>query len=169
MRRTTRLLQFSGKITQRYMDMPPEVLVATCIEQGTVYHYEAEFTNHDGSMYRGNRFFIVLNVDPKTDEVIVLTTITKQVTRVETYIARVGEAPETAVRLLPADFSELREESIVNCNSVHSSTREKIVEKLKGEGAVVFFEKIPKTILEHIIAGVMKSNQVPPEFKKLIV
>lgn len=151
------------------MEMPPDVLVPACIEKGTVYHFEMEIANRDGSAYVGRRFFIVLNAKPKTDEIIILSTITKQIGNVEAYLFRIGESKDTAVRISRKDFSALSVDSIVNCNSVYSSTRSEIIARLKRPGGKVFFEKIPKSVMDAIVSGVMKSGQIEQGYKKMLI
>ena len=48
------------------MGIPAKVTIPICIEQGAVYLYQLETTNHDGTSYKGDRFMIVLNANPKT-------------------------------------------------------------------------------------------------------
>jgi hypothetical protein len=148
--------------------IPPEIEIPLCIEQGSIYHYEIELTNRDGSTYKGERFFIVLNVNPKTDEVIVLTTITSQIVKQEQFIKVVGEDPDTLVRISPADFSRLTKDSVVNCNNTYETNLNELIEKIK-EGGKIFYEKLPQNLISALTAGVLKSTQVPPAHKKLII
>ncbi len=151
------------------MELPPEITVPISIEQGALYHFCIEVDGPKGKKYIGNRFFIVLNVNPKTDEVIVLTTITSRIEKAEMYIKKTGEDAGTLVRLSPADFPKLSVESIVNCNNIYPMTKEEIINKLEGDGAKVFFEKLPKQIIEALVGGVLKSTQVSNEHKKLLI
>lgn|SRR3989338_2561516 len=151
------------------MEMPPEISVPLCIEQGSIYHFLLEALNHDGTNYRGNRFFLVLNVNPKTDELLVLTTITSKIQRAEEFVQKIGEDPQTIVKISTSDFSRLSRDSIVNCNNVYSMTKDDLVIRLEGDGAVVFFEKLPKSTIESLVSGVLKSNQVSNEHKKLLI
>jgi hypothetical protein len=110
----------------------------------------------------------VLNINPKTDEILVLTTITKQIEKQERYIQTVGEDRDTLVRVNPADFSRLSIESVVNCNNTHELTLEQLIGKI-ASGGKIFYEKLPKTIMDAIIRGVLKSTLVPAEHKKLVL
>ena len=150
------------------MDLPPKVVVPICIEQGSIYHYRVELTNRDRSTYRGQRFFIVLNVNPKTDEVIVLTTVTTKIEEAERYVQRVKESPETLVRISRADFPRLSAESVVNCNSTYPSTMPQLIKRIE-DGGIIFFEKLPRSVIEALVGGVLKSTQVPNEQKKLLI
>lgn len=150
------------------MDMPAEALVAVCIEQGSVYHYPVELLNNDGTKYHGDRFFVVLSVNPKTDTVIVLATITTQIENQEKFIKRIGESPETLVRIYPSDFSRLSKESAVNCNNIYETSLSELIKKIDG-GGKVFFEKLPKNKMDAIVSGALKSGQVSNEHKKLMI
>jgi hypothetical protein len=150
------------------MNIPSDIIAAVYIEQGTVCHYHLETINRDGTPYSGGRFLIVLNVNPKTDEILVLTTITKQIKNQTHYIKNIGEDPDTLVTISPSDFSPLSVESIVNCNNTYETTMDELKSKMK-KGGKFFTAKLPKTIVSALVSGVLKSKQVPPERKKLIV
>jgi hypothetical protein len=150
------------------MKIPPEVSIPLCIEQGSIYLYEFQATRRDGTEYIGQRFFVVLNVNPKTDEILVLTTITKQIEKQERFIQTVREDTDTLVRISPADFARLSVESVVNCNNTHELTLRQLIEKVE-DGGKIFYEKLPKNIMDAIVRGVLKSNLVPAEHKKLLI
>ncbi len=150
------------------MEIPPEISIPICIEQGTVYHYRLDITNRDGSFYSGDRFFIVLNVNPKTDEILVLTTMTTQIRKQRQYIKIVGEDPETLVFVSPADFLSLSERSVVNCNNIYQITMADLIAKIKN-GGKTFVQKLPRTVVSALVSGVMKSRQVSADIKKMLI
>lgn len=61
------------------MEIPAKVLVPSCIEQGSIYHYHIDKINKNGTVYSGDRFFVVLNVNPVTDRVLIMATMTTQI------------------------------------------------------------------------------------------
>jgi len=150
------------------MDIPAEIVIPVCIEQGSIYLYAFNATRHDGSQYSGERFFIILNVNPKTDKILVLTTITKQIGKQEQFVRNTGQDSSTLVRITPANFSRLDVESVVNCNNTYELTLEQLVEKINNKGKI-FFEKLPKNIIAALVSGVLKSSLVSAEHKKLIL
>ena len=150
------------------MYIPPKILITTCIEQGSIYHYNVELINRDGSKYKGDRFFIVLNVNPKTDQVLILVTPTTKIANQQEYIKRVGEDSDTLVTILPSDFRKLSTESVVNCNSVHEKTLSALIESIE-EGGKTFFDKLPRNVVDSLVRGVLKSKQVSNEHKELLI
>lgn len=150
------------------MEIKPKVRIPICIEQGSVYLYKLEAVNKDGSPYKGDRFFIVLNVNPKTDDILVLVTITKKIDNSINFAKRTGEDGSTIVPISPADFSQLNVESVVNCNRVYDITMEELITKVE-DGGKVFSQKLPRTVISALVSGVLKSNQVQQEFKEMLI
>ncbi len=150
------------------MNIPPEISIPICIEQGAVYLYHLDTVNKDGTLYSGERFFIIMNVSPKTDSILILTTITKQIIKQQEYIKKVGEHPDTLVAISPSDFPPLSTESIVNCNRTYEITLSELIAKIENSGKI-FTDRLPKTIIAALISGVVKSNQIAPEIKKLLI
>ena len=59
------------------MDIPIKVRIPLSIEQGSVFNFHIEF---DGvGRKSGNRYFVVMNCNPKTDKVLVVLTSTTQI------------------------------------------------------------------------------------------
>ena len=150
------------------MDIPAKALVNICIEQGMVCHYKLDSNNQDGTHYVGNRFLIVLNVNPKTDTVLVLVTITSKIDSIERFIKVRSESPDTIVRISPTDFPRLSEESAVNCNRTYETSLSELTQKI-DDGGSVFFERLPRSVVSAIVSGVLMSNQVEAGHKKLLI
>lgn len=150
------------------MDIPAKVTIPICIEQGAVYLYKLETVNRDGTPYTGDRFMIVLNANPKTDTILVLATITKQIDNQKKHVKNLGEPPETLVSISPSEFARLKHDSVVNCNNVYETSLSELISKVE-DGGRFFVEKLPKSKVSEITKGVLLSKQVTPEQKKLIV
>lgn len=150
------------------MEISPKVTIPICIEQGAIYHYRLIKQNTDGTLYDGNRFFIVLNVNPKTDEVLVLVTITKKNDKIKKFIKKICEVPETLVNITISDFPNLSQDSVVNCNNFYLISLEELIDKMEN-GGKIFTHKLSKIIIDALISGMMKSNQVSPEVKELLI
>ena len=148
--------------------IPSNISVPICIEKGSIYHYRIKLKNRDGSDYDGERFFIVINTNPKTDEILVLTTITSKIEKQELYVKKIGEDPDTLVKISKNDFSCLTKDSVINCSNIYTSTMNKLIEDIDN-GGKIFYEKLPKNIIDAITSGVLKSKLVPSEYKKLII
>lgn len=151
------------------MEIPHKVSIPVCIEQGSVYLYCIDIDNKDGTRYSGNRFLIVLNPSPKADKVLVLTTITKQIENQRRFIKSIGEDPDTLVPITPSDFPPLKIDSVVNCNNHYETTLAELIAKVGNGGRVFHQHKLPKTVTNALISGIMKSNQIPPEVKEMLI
>lgn len=150
------------------MQISPDISIPICIEQGSIYHYHLDIENHDGTKYSGDRFFIVLNLNPKTDEILILTTITKQIDKKREFIKRTGEDPSTLVLISPSDFPNLSQDSVVNCNNIYQITLTELIDKVKN-GGKIFSYKLPKTIVSALVSGVLVSKQIPEEVKQRLI
>jgi len=150
------------------MRLPPKVFIPITIEQGSIYHYRISKVNKDGTQYDGSRFFIVLSTNPKIDEVLILTTITKQIDNQKKFIKRIREDKSTLVLISTSDLPFLSQDSVVNCNNFHEITLEALISKIE-DGGKVLSHKLPKTIMNELISGVLKSNQVPPDVKEKLI
>lgn len=150
------------------MNIPAGISVPRCVEQGSIYHYNLEIKNNDGSIYSGDRFFIVLNVNPLTDTVLVMTTMTTRIQKQERYIKAIGASPNSLVKITKDDFPYLTAETAINCNNTYEISLSELVKKIE-QGGKIFFEKLPKSVMDAIISAVVQSSLVSTEHKKMII
>jgi hypothetical protein len=150
------------------MNIPPKVSIPICIEQGSVYLFNLEKKNPDGTFYKGDRFFIVLNAKPKTDEIIILVTITKKIEKQKAYVKRIGESEDTLVTITLSDFPRLSQTSIVNCNNYFENDVKDLIAKIENDGKI-FRDKIPKNIIDAITGGMINSRLIPLGIKEKII
>ena len=150
------------------MSSPTREKVLASIERGTVFYYSTNIANRDGTAFRGSRYFVVLNSNPKTDDFIILATITTQIANQSKFIKKVGEDPSTLVHVNPTDFAPLKVESVVSCNRVYPTTLNTLIKNIEG-GGKMFDEKLPKPIMSAIVSGVMKSGQIESEYKAILL
>lgn len=150
------------------MDIPAKVTVPICIEQGLICHYFLETVNKDGTVYKGNRFFVVLNSNPKNADILILVTITKQVANQREYVKKINEDPDTLISVSPSDFPRLNVDSVVNCNNVYETSLKSLINRIDS-GGKVFFEKLPKIVVDALVRGVLKSKQVSSDHKKMLL
>src|SRR3989344_2193134 len=98
------------------MDIPLKIRVPLCIEQGCVFNFFLDF--NDSKRESKNRYFVVLNLNPKTDSVLVMVTSTRQIEKRYEFIKRAGISEETLVKVTPKEYSVFTQESIFNCNDI---------------------------------------------------
>jgi PemK-like, MazF-like toxin of type II toxin-antitoxin system len=150
------------------MDIPPKISIPICIEQGSIYLYCLDTKNKDGTSYKGSRFFIVLNANPKTDEVLVLTTITTKIDKQREFVKRIGEDAGTLVTITMSDFPRLTQDSVVNCNNFYQISLKGLIKKIE-DGGKIFRDKLSKNVIDALTSGMLKSNQVPPDVKEKLI
>ena len=135
--------------------------ISLTLRTGTVYYFEHR-TLHSGEPH----YFIILNSDPFSQEVLLMSVITSKIENQERNIKRAGHPEETLVKFTPADYSELRVESCVNCNKVFSKA---LVELIEQWGQIKRKPlDLPSSILEKILTGVELSPEVSEEEKAAI-
>ncbi len=147
------------------MDIPVKVRVPLCIEQGSIFnfHMEVEGVNRQSK----NRYFVVLNRNPKTDTALVLVTSTTQIEKRREFVKRAGISEKTIVAVSPEEYAVFTAESAFNCNDVIEVNMSELIRKVE-DGGSMNYPKIPESILAKILAGVDQSPRVAPALKKLL-
>ncbi len=147
------------------VEIPIKIRIPLCIEQGSVLNFFIGF----GSPNRQskNRYFVVLNCDPKTDTVLVMVTCTTQVQKKKEFVERSGISQETIVEVKSKECTVLTRDSAFNCNDVFEVRTEELIKKIE-EGGSMDYPKLPSNILKRIVAGVNKSPKVSQAIKDLM-
>ena len=147
------------------MDIPPKVRIPLCIEQGAVFNFRMEVngTNRQSK----NRYFVVLNRNPKTDTALVLITSTTQIEKRREFVKRAGISEQTIVSVSPKEYSVFTAESAFNCNDVVEVSMSDLIRKVEDDGSMNY-PKIPDSILAKLIIGINKSPRIAPAIKKLL-
>ena len=147
------------------MDIPPKVRISLCIEQGSVFNFYIDF---DGPKRQSkNRYFVVLNRDPKTDVALIMVTSTTQTTKKREFVKRVGISEKTIVTVLPREYSVFTKESAFDCNEIFEINMQDLIRKIEENGSMNY-RKMPDKILAKIINGVKESPRVSSGIKKLL-
>lgn len=138
----------------------PDQFIQGTIEQQTVYYAV------DDSIPNGEpHYFVVLNVDPKTDQVVYMACATSKVR--EAVLRRSSLPVETVVVVRPADCPLLKMDSAFDCNNLFERTVLQLTEK-RTLGKLQFKGKMPDDVFGKLIDGVLKSPLVTGRVKKLI-
>jgi hypothetical protein len=112
-------------------------------------------------------YFIVLNLNPLKDQVLLLAVATSQVEKVKARCQRKRLPAETVVEICPLDYQDFTKDSCVNCNQVFTKSLAELVDQwrrkeVRGQADV----SEPK--LKELIAGITASPMVAQEEKDLI-
>lgn len=147
------------------MEIPPKIRIPLCIEQGSVFNFHMEV---DGSNRQSkNRYFVVLNRNPKKDTVLILVTSTTQINKRKEFVQRAGISEQTIVVVSSSEYSVFTSESAFNCNDVIEVSMEDLIHKIEDNGSMNY-PKIPESILAKLIIGINESPRVATVVKKLL-
>lgn len=136
--------------------------VAETLQQGAVY-----FMQHRSLTSPKGHYMIVLNLDPVSDQVVLLDVVTSNVELVKKLIALQGLESDTAIELSTSDLTFLDRPSIVNCNDCKKSRLPTFIEDLKMPNAR-YVGKIPPDILDKLVRASVRSKMIKPEDKRRI-
>ncbi len=130
------------------------------LRSGTVYYFE-----HRGLSTGVPHYFIVINADPQSDKVLIMTVGSSQISNVRR--RRSNMPPETLVTVDPAEYSDFTKPTIVDCNQVFELSREELVQKYKTK-ALRAHQDFPAEVMDKIWQGVRTSPRVDESHKQLI-
>ena len=147
------------------MHIPPKVRIPLCIEQGSVFNFHIEFRG--SGRQSKNRYFVVLNRNPKTDTVLILLTSTTQIDKKKEFIKRAGISEKTIVSVTPKEYTVFTLESVFNCNEVIEVSMQDLVRKIEDNGSMNY-PKMPEEILNKLLSGVSESLRVTEATKKFL-
>lgn len=147
------------------IDIPPKVRIPLCIEQGSVFNFHIEFASP--KRQSKNRYFVVLNRNPKTDTALVMVTSTTQIAKRREFIKRVGISEDTIVAVESAEYAVFRSESVFDCNDVFEVSMQDLIRRIEEDGSMNY-PKIPGAILAKLIHGVKESPRVTEAHKRLL-
>jgi hypothetical protein len=147
------------------MEIPPKIRIPLCIQQGSVFNFFINFS--DSKRESKNRYFIVLNRNPKTDVVLILITPTSQIDKRRKFIKRAGFNAKTLVEIKSKEYCVFEKDCAFDCNSFQPIKMSNLISKIEENGCMNY-PKLPDDILARLIDGVKTSSRVPQEFKDLL-
>ena len=147
------------------MEIPPSIKIPLCVEQGCVFNFFLDF--NDSKRESKNRYFVVLNLNPKTDSVLVMVTSTKQIDKKYEFIKRAGISEDTLVKVTPKEYSTFTLESVFNCNDVIEIGIDDLIKKIEEDGSMNY-PKMNKDLIMKLVKGVKESPRVTEDIKKLL-
>jgi len=108
------------------VDIPPEIKIKSTIKIGSVYYFIEESLNSPQPHY-----FIVLNINPREDTVILLVCASSQIDKI---IKRRRTCPNnTLIEISPDEYPDFKVTSIIDCNVVFERTIDQLVDKLANK------------------------------------
>ena len=139
--------------------IPPEIIKAS-IKPGSVYYFREESLKSTEKHY-----FVVINRNPHTDEVILLVCASSQIAHVKLINKNCSE--KTLVTIRPEEYSGFRVPSIFNCNIIFRRSIEVIMKKYKNNELLVKPEMDLK-LVDTLRNSVLTSNQIESRVKSML-
>lgn len=140
--------------------IPPEVAIKATIKSGSVYYFPEESFQSEEPHY-----FIVINLDPQTDRVVILVCASSQINKSK--LRRSACPTDTMIEIGPVQYSDFTKNSIVDCNDVLEKNIESLIEKLR-DGKLVIKSEMDIKLVNLLRQGVLCSPVVETRIKKLL-
>jgi hypothetical protein len=141
------------------MDLPEDLKLKAILTQGGVF--KAKLRENKDSY---SRFYFVLNLNPETDDLLVLSTTT---THLELHRDCEG-GDDIHIVLSSEDYEGFTRNCIMCCNRPLKVKKAKLEQQLKSQKYEIL-APLPEGLLEKILQGIAKSNIVEPIVKKLVL
>ncbi len=130
------------------------------LREGTVYYFtERTLTSAEP------HYFIVVNSDPLTQQVLLLSVVTSKVEEVR---HRRAECLATVVQISPKDFDVLTKLSIVDCNSLKTIPLAEFNERFVRNEIRCFDKDLPLVLRKALRRAIHASNILAGELKALV-
>lgn len=147
------------------MDIPVKIRIPLCIEQGSVFNFYIDF--NDSKRQSKNRYFVVLNRNPKTDLALIMVTSTSQIQKRLEFIRRANISDKTIVEIKAKEYRVFSCDCAFNCNEVFEVKMSDLIQKIEENGSMNY-PKLPDNLIKRVIAGVNDSPQVSQDIKGLL-
>lgn len=143
--------------------IPSSVRILSVIKTGSVYYFEEDKLSSTEPHY-----FVVLNSNSHTAELLLLVCASSQVDKRQTIALKLGFHQDTLVFVSLAEYKIFTKNTVIDCNRVFEKTPQSLIEKLEDGKLGLCKELMPEEILSKLIKGVLISNQVSQEAKNIL-
>lgn len=146
------------------MDIPAHVRILAAIQTGSVYYFREEAPSSAESHY-----FVVLNKDPRNEEVLVLVCASSQIDKRRRIIEKLGFPAETLICISPSEYPLFTKDTVIDCNRAFEKTCQSLIAKLELGKLKTCTELMPPEIVRKLIRGIRISTQVAEKIKKVLL
>jgi|SRR3989338_2612204 len=147
------------------MEIPPSIRIPLCIEQGSVFNFFVDFG--DSRRQSKNRYFVVLNRNPKTDAILILVTSTTQTQKRKEFVRKSGITEKTIVEVKAKEHPAFTSNSVFDCNEVFEVKMNDLIRRIQ-EGGSMNYPRFSEGLLKRIISGIIESPRVSESIKNLL-
>jgi hypothetical protein len=139
------------------MDLPSDIKIRAILTQGGAFKGKLGKDSYP-------RFYFVLNINPESDKVLILSTST---TAFELHRSCPG-GDEVHIPVGPRDYGSFTQDCLICCNRPYLIEKELLRKKLNSQGYEILPQLTP-SVLGKILSGIAKSPVVAPAVKKLVL
>jgi hypothetical protein len=145
------------------LEIPADIRLRATIAQGSVYYFVHESTSFKSSE---PHYFIVLNHNPATEQVIYLVCASSQIEKAKARIQFQRSPISTLVFVSPEHYAHFSKETVINCNSVFEYDLQTLTHKLEHQQLKIC-EPLTEPIVTALIAGLLDSPLISRKVKRL--
>jgi len=144
------------------MDVPREVQVKFGLEAGSIY-----IIKKDGDVRE--HFFVVLNINPTSEEVVLLVCASTVHQREPDYLPRIENTfgIETIVHISAGESKIINKDSTFDCNRIYNPTVEQLCTSVEYT-KIEYVGKIEEQILEKLRVATLLSPRLKKKYISLI-
>lgn len=139
-------------------DVPPDVAIRATIRPGSVYYFRHQDFRHSSDPH----YFVVINIDPMNEEVILLVCASSSIFKVTSRSANLP--PQTLIRVEPSEYPGFVYASVFDCNYVYRDSLETLIERLSNK-QLELKPEIDMKLVERLRRGVLDSPLVAGRIK----
>ena len=143
------------------MRIPRELQVRFGIAPGAVYVIEKNGDVHE-------HYFVVLNLDPRQDENILLVSATTKHINEEAYITRLQFGQDTLVKIVDSESAVIKKESTFNCNRYIDPTLEQLCSSIHFKRVEYVGGVIEPSILDKLREATLLSPRLRKKYRKYL-
>jgi hypothetical protein len=144
------------------MEFPEEIRIPIRIQQGSVFNFHMNVTGPGRESK--NRFFVVLNRNPKGDVLLLMLTPTTKIQKRLAFVQASHIDIRTVVHVSPKECSIFTQETAFDCNDVYEVRMQDLIRRVKENGSS-HYQPLPDAILKRLITAVHLSPRVSDEIK----
>ena len=140
--------------------MPSSLIESTVLIRGGAFRQWHQFPT---DAKKKERYFFVVNFDPKTDEVLLLYTATTQIADREAH-----RRSEVLVKVSPKEYHELGANSVIDCESLIKRDRKELIKQISNK-EVTPLDALPDTVIARICEAVKATRILSQKEKEKII
>jgi len=148
-----------------FVEIPFDIQVLATLQSGSVYYFQEDARDFSST---APHYFVVVNIEPQTEELLILVCASSQVARRQEAIKRLGYPEETLVLMTSEDYEHFTKETVIDCNRVFLKTTREIIDKGQQGKLRICSEKMPSKIVKQLQSGLIASPKISRKVKNML-